>query len=71
MFTLLTLGLWMGGLVAVLAGHLALGACIAAAGVVFAPKALAKPDDMQTAFGIMLLFVLVVGAIRLGAALLP
>ena len=74
MLTLLTLALWMAGLGAMLAGHLVIGACIAAVTAITAPRALARRDDMETAFGCMLLFVLGVGLLRaikaLGAVLL-
>lgn len=70
MFTLLTIALWIGGLFAMLAGHMVIGACVAAAGVLTAPQALRRKDDMPTAFGIMLMFILAVGAIRVVAFLL-
>lgn len=42
-----------------------LGACIAAAGFVFAGKAVQRPDDMETMFGLLFAAVLIGGAIRL------
>ncbi len=62
MLTILALALWLGGLIAMLAGHLLIGALVAAAGYFVSAKALDRTDDMETAAGLAFGFVLLVGA---------
>lgn len=64
MLSLAALACWIGGLVLLTVSPW-LGAATAAAGFVFAGKALARKDDMETMFGILFAFVLIVGAIGL------
>jgi hypothetical protein len=66
--SLLALACWFGGLVTLQVSPV-LGACIAAAGFVFAGKAVQRPDDMETMFGLAFMAVLAVGAWRLLAAI--
>jgi hypothetical protein len=46
-----------------------LGACVTALGFVFAGKALKRPDDMETMFGLAFMAILAVGAWRIVAAM--
>ena len=62
--SLLALACWIGGLVLMTVIPL-LGACVAAAGFVFAGKAVQRKDDMETMFGLLFAVCLVGGAIRL------
>lgn len=64
MLSLAALACWIGGLVLLTVSPW-LGAGVAAAGFVFAGKALTRKDDMETMFGALFAFVLVVGAIGL------
>jgi hypothetical protein len=64
--SLLALACWIGGLVLLTVSPL-LGAFVAAGGFVAAGFAVRRRDDMETMFGLMFLFVLVIGAIRFGA----
>lgn len=64
MLSLLALACWIGGLL-LLTVSPAIGACVAAAGFVFAGKAVFRKDDMPVMFGLLFLFVLVVSAVRL------
>lgn len=64
MLSLLALACWIGGLI-LLSVSPWLGACVAAGGFVFAGKALFRPDDMATMFGVLFLFVIVVNVWRL------
>lgn len=68
MLSLLALACWFGGLVLLTVSPW-LGACVAAAGFVFAGKAIQRPDDMEMMFGLLFLGVLAVGAWRLVAAM--
>lgn len=68
MYSLAALACWFGGLIMMSAAPW-LGSCLAATGFVLAGKAISKPDDMETMFGIMFLIVIAVGAIRLLALL--
>jgi len=61
--SLCALACWIGGLILRAASPLA-GARVAAAGFVFAGKALQRKDDMETMFGVLFLAVLGIGAIR-------
>lgn len=63
MLSLLALGCWIGGLILLTVSPF-LGACVAAAGFVFAGKAVFRKDDMATMFGLMFLFVIVVSVVR-------
>lgn len=62
MLSLAALACWIGGLV-LLAVSPWLGSAVAAAGFVFAGKALMRKDDMETMFGLLFAFVLIVGAV--------
>lgn len=64
MLSLLALSCWIGGLILMTVSPL-LGACVAAAGFVFAGKAVQRPDDMETMFGALFLVALAGGVIRL------
>lgn len=55
---------WIGGLILMTVVPLA-GACVAAAGFVFAGKAVQRHDDMEAMFGAMFAVVIVGGLIRL------
>jgi hypothetical protein len=66
--SLLALACWFGGLV-LLQVSPALGACVTALGFVFAGKALKRPDDMETMFGLAFMAILAVGAWRIVAAM--
>lgn len=70
MLTLLALALWIGGLYSILCGLPVLGAIIAGAGALVSARALRKPDDLETAFGIAFMFVIVISAMRLADAAL-
>lgn len=63
MLSLLALACWIGGLILLTVSPL-LGAGVAAAGFVAAGKAVQRRDDMETMFGLLFAFVLLVGAVR-------
>ena len=67
MYSLAAIACWFGGLV-VMSSSPWLGACVAAAGFVLAGKAISRPDDMETMFGLLFLGVLVSWAVRLAAS---
>lgn len=67
MYSLAALACWFGGLV-LLTAMPWLGACIAATGFVLAGKAMTRPDDMETLFGLLFLLVIASWAIRLLAS---
>lgn len=60
--SLLALVCWIGGLLLLTLSPW-LGACLAAAGFVFAGKAVFRKDDMGMLFGLMFLFVIAVNAV--------
>lgn len=68
MLSLLALACWFGGLVLLQVSPVS-GACVAAAGFVCAGKALKRPDDMETMFGLLFMGVIAVGVWRLVAAM--
>lgn len=70
MMTLIALALWFGGLILLLSGMPVFGAIVAGAGAVVSARALRRADDMETAWGIAFLFVIVISAIRLADAAL-
>ena len=67
--SLLALACWFSGLI-LLQISPALGAGVAAAGFVFAGKAVRRPDDMATMFGVLFFVVILINLVRFVAWLI-